>query len=84
MLIPSLPHMHYFHFSYTCYLGSNDSTKFLESNVIFDSFLEGHFGTSSRNLCGTWTTFFTSKNCKIFYFEDQNIENIFLFHFVHS
>jgi hypothetical protein len=30
MFIPSLPHMHFFHFTDTCYLGSNDSTKLLE------------------------------------------------------
>jgi hypothetical protein len=35
MLISSVPHMHFFHFSDTCYLGSNDSTKFLESIVVF-------------------------------------------------
>jgi hypothetical protein len=33
MLIPSLPHMHFFLFSDTCYLGSNGSTKFLESRL---------------------------------------------------
>jgi hypothetical protein len=38
MLIPSLPHMHFFHFSYTCYLGSNGSIKVLESTIVFDSF----------------------------------------------
>jgi hypothetical protein len=27
MLIPSLPHMHFFHFSGTCYLGSNGFTN---------------------------------------------------------
>jgi hypothetical protein len=31
MLTPSLPHVHFFHFSDTCSLGSNGSTKFLES-----------------------------------------------------
>jgi hypothetical protein len=31
MLTPSLPHVHFFHFSNTCSLGSNGSTKFLES-----------------------------------------------------
>jgi hypothetical protein len=41
MFIPSLPHMHFFHFSDTCYLGSNGSTKFLKSTIVFDSFLEG-------------------------------------------
>jgi hypothetical protein len=38
MLIPSLSHMYFFHFSDTCYIGSNGSTKFLESTVVFDSF----------------------------------------------
>jgi hypothetical protein len=33
--------MHFFHYSDTCYLGSNGSTKFLESTIVFDSFLEG-------------------------------------------
>jgi hypothetical protein len=39
--------MHFFHFSDTCYLGSNGSTKFLESTIIFDSFLEGHSSIGS-------------------------------------
>jgi hypothetical protein len=30
--------MHFFHSSDTCYLGSNASTKFLESIDVFDSF----------------------------------------------
>jgi hypothetical protein len=30
-LTPSLPNVHFFHFSDTCSLGSNGSTKFLES-----------------------------------------------------
>ena len=38
MLIPSLQHIHFFHFSDTCYLGFNDSTKFLESIVVFEFF----------------------------------------------
>ena len=38
MLIPSLPHMNFFHFSDTCYLISNDSTKFLESTIVLDPF----------------------------------------------
>jgi hypothetical protein len=50
MLTPSLPHIHFFHFSDTCYLGSNGSTKFLESTIFFYSFLEGHFSISSRML----------------------------------
>jgi hypothetical protein len=33
--------MHFFHFSVTYYLNSNGSTKFLESIVVFDSFLKG-------------------------------------------
>jgi hypothetical protein len=41
MLTPSLPHMHFSPFSDTCYLSSNGSTKFLESTIIFDSFLKG-------------------------------------------
>jgi hypothetical protein len=40
MLIPLLPHMHFFHFDDTCYLGSNGSTKFLEFIIAFDSFLK--------------------------------------------
>jgi hypothetical protein len=40
MLILILPHMHFFHFSDTCYFGSNGSTKVLESTIVFDSFLE--------------------------------------------
>jgi hypothetical protein len=40
MLTPLLPHMHFFHFSDTCYLGSKGSTKFLE----------GHSSTGSRML----------------------------------
>jgi hypothetical protein len=47
MLTPSLPHMHLFFFNDTCYLGS---TKFLESIVVFDSFLEGRSSTGSRML----------------------------------
>jgi hypothetical protein len=39
MLTPSLPHMHFFYFSDTCYLGSSGFTKFLESNVVFESLL---------------------------------------------
>jgi hypothetical protein len=31
MLNPSLPHVQFFHFSDTCSLGSNGSTKFLKS-----------------------------------------------------
>jgi hypothetical protein len=31
MLTPSLSHVHFFHFSDTCSLGSRGSTKFLES-----------------------------------------------------
>jgi hypothetical protein len=50
MLIPSLPHMHFFHFSDTCYLSSNDYTKLLESNVVFDSFLMGRSSTGSKML----------------------------------
>jgi hypothetical protein len=50
MLTPSLPHTHFFHFSETCYLGSNDSIKFLESIVIFDSFSEGCSTTGYRML----------------------------------
>jgi hypothetical protein len=38
-------------FSDTCYLGSNGSTKFLESTIVFDSFLEGRSSTNSRMLC---------------------------------
>jgi hypothetical protein len=38
MLIPSLPHMHFFHFSDKCYLGSNGFIKFLE----------GHSSTGSQ------------------------------------
>jgi hypothetical protein len=38
MLTPSLLHIHFFHSNDTCYLGS---TKFLESTIVFDSFLEG-------------------------------------------
>jgi hypothetical protein len=37
--------MHFFHFSDTCYLSSNGSTKFLESIFVFDSFLKGRFST---------------------------------------
>jgi hypothetical protein len=51
MLIPSLPHMYFFHFSDTCYLDSNGSTKILESIVVFDSFLEGLSRIGSRMLC---------------------------------
>jgi hypothetical protein len=50
MLIPSLPHLHFFYFSDTCYLGSTGYTKFLEFAVIFDSFLEGRSSTGSRIL----------------------------------
>jgi hypothetical protein len=50
MLIPSLPHMHYFHFSDMYYIGSNGFTKFLESSVVFDSFLAGCFSPGSRML----------------------------------
>ena len=32
------PHMHFFHFNDTCYLGFNGSTIFLESTIAFDSF----------------------------------------------
>jgi hypothetical protein len=42
--------MHFFHFSDTCYLGSSDSTKFLESTVVLDSFVEGCTNTDSRML----------------------------------
>jgi hypothetical protein len=31
LITPSLPHVHFFHFSVTCSLGFNDSIKFLES-----------------------------------------------------
>jgi hypothetical protein len=44
-------HMHFFHFSDTCYLSSNGSTKFLESSIVFDSFLEGRSSISFRMLC---------------------------------
>jgi hypothetical protein len=50
MLIPLLPHMHFFHFNDTCYLNPNGSTKFLESTIVFDSFLEGCSSTGSRML----------------------------------
>jgi hypothetical protein len=40
----------FFHFSDTCYFGSNGSTKFLESTIVFDSFLEGHSSTGFRML----------------------------------
>jgi hypothetical protein len=40
--------MHFFHFSDTYYFGSNDSIKFVESTIAFDSFLEGRSSTSSR------------------------------------
>ena len=43
--------MFFFHFSVTCYLNSNGSTKFLESTIAFDSFLEGPCSTPSRMLC---------------------------------
>jgi hypothetical protein len=36
MLIPSLPHMHFFHINDTCYLSCDGSTKFLESIVALD------------------------------------------------
>jgi hypothetical protein len=48
MLIPSLPHIHFFHFSDKCYLGFNGSAKFLESTTVFDSFLEDRSSTGSR------------------------------------
>jgi hypothetical protein len=51
MLTPSLAHMHFYDLSDTCNLGSNGSTKFKESTVIFDSFLEGRPSTGSRMLC---------------------------------
>jgi hypothetical protein len=51
MLIPSLPYMYFFHFSDTCYLGFNGSTKLLESTIDFDSFLEVPSSTGSRMLC---------------------------------
>jgi hypothetical protein len=38
MFTPSLPHIHFFHFSNTCYLNSNGSTKFLESIVVLIPF----------------------------------------------
>jgi hypothetical protein len=38
MLIPSLPHVYFFHFSDTCSLGSNGSIKFLESLLFFIRF----------------------------------------------
>jgi hypothetical protein len=41
----------FFHFSATCYLDSNGSTKILESTDIFGSFLEGPSSTGSRILC---------------------------------
>ena len=41
----------FFQFSDTCYLRSNGSTKFFESTIILDSFLEGHSGTGSIILC---------------------------------
>jgi hypothetical protein len=50
MLTPSLPHIYFFHFSDTCYLGFNGPTKFLESIVTFDSFLEGHSSIGSKML----------------------------------
>ena len=50
MLSPSLLHMHLFHVNDTCYLGSNGSTKFLESIDVFHSFLEGYFSTSFKML----------------------------------
>jgi hypothetical protein len=42
--------MHFFYFIDTCYLGSNDSTKFLEYTVVFGSFSKGHSNTGSRML----------------------------------
>jgi hypothetical protein len=51
MLTPLLPHMYFFHFSDTYNLGSNGSTKFLESTIILDFFLEGCSSTGSRMLC---------------------------------
>jgi hypothetical protein len=51
MLTPSLPHMQFFHFDDTCYLGSHNSTNFPESTLVFDSFLEGRFSNGSRMLC---------------------------------
>jgi hypothetical protein len=50
MLIPSLPHMYFFHFSDTCYLSFNGFTKLLESIVVFYSFLEGHSNIGFRML----------------------------------
>ena len=50
MLIPSFPHMYFFHFNDTCYLDSNGATKFLESTVVFDSSLEGCSNIGSRML----------------------------------
>jgi hypothetical protein len=47
MRTPLLPHACFFHFSDTCSLGSNGSTKIL----VFDSFLEGQPKTSVRMLC---------------------------------
>jgi hypothetical protein len=51
MLIPSLPHMDFFHFSDICCLDFNGSIKFLESAIVFDSFLEGRSNIGSRMLC---------------------------------
>jgi hypothetical protein len=45
--------MHFFHFSDTCYLGSDGSTKFLESIVAFE---EGHSNAGSTLNCSNrWT-----------------------------
>jgi hypothetical protein len=51
MLTLPLPHVCFFHFSDTCSLGSNGSTKFLESLLFFILFLEGQPNTGSRMLC---------------------------------
>ena len=55
MFIPSLPYIHFFHFSDTWYLSFNGSTKILESIVAFDSFLEGYSNIGSTLLCLFYT-----------------------------
>ena len=63
MLTLPMPHVCFFHFSDTCSLGSNDSTKFLESTIVFDSFSEGQPSTGSRMLCHSISLF---SRCLVF------------------
>ena len=55
MFTPSLPHIHFFHFSNTCYLGSNGSTKFLDSIVVFIPFRRANLAVVPKSYEGKLT-----------------------------